>query len=112
MVVVKGSKMRDRSGKNVSYICKLLANIHEVHAYGTGGFCFGPDGNLVLCTPDGSVLSWNITKPEFRPYWLHDGNRVRPTLSPAIVVRVRDKEDDKFTELFHGHLQRGILRWG
>lgn len=103
--------MRDTSGRNVRYICKLLTNMHEVHTYGPGGYCFGADGNIILHTPDGSVLSWNITRPEFRPYWIYDGHRTRPTLSPSIVVRARDKEDDKYIELFHGYLERGVLRW-
>lgn len=95
---------------NVAYICKLYQTFEEVKEYGPGAFMFNRVGNIVIHTPDGSILDWNITVPNFRPYWVFDGNRERPTLVPDLIVRLK-RYGTIPADVFHGRLAKGVLHW-
>lgn len=91
-----------------TWLGKRLDTFQAVLDYGPGGFMFDERGDLIIHTPDGSLITWNVTRPDVEPFWVWDGDRDHPNLFPPMCI-TQDEPDGSVRELWQGRMVGGNL---
>ena len=78
--------------------------VHDTEVFKPGDYGRHPgDGNWYGCTPNGhlgNLSQHGVTE--------HEDGAI--TVSPSILVTMRDTEKRRDVELWHGYLERGVWR--